>query len=78
MLNLTKVRVNRLKGDNLVEVLIKHLDIVIYVQDDGYFELPSGLSLNTTDLKKIARDINRAIRSYQAELNMKEVDCDEY
>ena len=75
---MTTVRVNRLKGDDSVEVLIKHLDIVVDVQDDGYFELPSGLSLNTTDLKKIARDINRAIRSYQAELNMEEVDCDEY
>ena len=75
---MTTVRVNRLKGDDSVDVLIKHLDIVVDVQDDGYFELPSGLSLNTTDLKKIARDINRAIRSYQAELNMEEVDCDEY
>lgn len=75
---MTTVRVNLLKGEYGVEVLIKHLGITVYVQDDGYFELPSGLSLNTADLKKIARDINRAIRSYQAELNMEGVDCDEY
>ena len=45
----------------LHKVAVKALGLVLEVTDDGRIDLPSGL-YSPADLRKIAREVNRAFR----------------